>query len=502
MDSLPTELQISIFEYLRKRELLSSALVCRAWRDVAWDQVMWRTFIIRLSGLLEALFNIVIWDVTDGLNGQNSDFIPLISDSNRLLAITAKATRIQLDVMLVDSLVKALLEIADSVPGKVLFPALHTLDCYLFETPHSEVAHTVFAGSPIRNILISGIHLEEPTVAPRRLLSGLLATHPQLQNVTANENYLPAIASIRSPEFWQLPDLRSLGYNGYFAYEEWAKLIQECPNLNEVQLTGNTSRPIPPNPPSVFAPLLHRLNLVDFWSYDLTIAILESTDAPQLIALSAKIQPQGLNGKMEHPSPTRARSTFRLLAERSQNLESLTLNTSIELGVTILTAFRSLRRLRITDSYPGCQLDDRGVESLCRSLPNLKEFHLDYSPSRFVDGDYARITPKSFGFFVKHCTFLTYLGLPVTATESDDFVGCILTDLAAFGENLTYLELTTLTLFARRTNDFVSFLVVQCPKLVGLHISRVKVVDRQVSDLILKQIAANMVDSFLGQVVL
>lgn len=406
-----------------------------------------------------------------------------------------------MDVMLVDSLVKALLEIADSVPGKVLFPELRTLDCYLFETPHSELAHTVFAGSPIRSIWISGISVEEPTVTPRRLLSGLLATHPQLQNVAATDNYLPANASIRSPEFWQLPDLRSLSYHGCFAYEEWTKLIQACPNLNEVRLAGNTFRPIPPNPPFVLVPSLHRLNLVDFWSYDLTIAILESTDAPQLIALSAKIQPQGLNGKMEHPSATRTRATFRLLAERSQHLESLTLNTSIELGVTILTAFRSLTRLRITDSYPGCQLDDRGVESFCRSLPNLKEFHLDYSP-RFGSGGYARITPKSFGSFVKHCTVLTYLGLPVTATESDDFVGSILIDLVAFGENLTYLELTTLTLFAGRTKDFVSFLVVQCPKLVGLHISRVEIADREVSDFISEHMAGNMVDSFLDQVVL
>ncbi|KAG9048495.1 hypothetical protein FS837_012751 [Tulasnella sp. UAMH 9824] len=500
MDSLPLELKIAVFKHLRKADLLSSALVCRAWRDVAWDEVLWRTFSIRFSGLLEALIDPALWSATNGLNDQNHDFTPLTSDSNRFPTVAAKAARIDLDVTIVDSLAKVMSELASSAPGKVLFPALHTLDCGEFDDkPQGELAHTVFTGSPIRRISIDGGPFEGGTVYSRRLLTSLLVAHPQVQEVTAFQDRLPATVGI--PEFWLLPNLLSLTYSGFISYGEWAKVIQECRVLNEVRLAGYTRQPIPLNPPSISTRSLRRLNLRESSSFELNIAILESTDAPHLMALDVGVAPyceeeeEDAEEEAEHPSASRARSAFRLLAKRSQKLKSLVISTSIKLGAEILAAFSSLTRLRISDSTLGCQLDDSGVELLCRSLPNLGEFYLSYWPHS-EDGGHTKITPKSLGYFSRHCQDLTSLGLPVTATKPEDFVGSILTELVAFREKFQRLEFTTLTLLADRTKDFVSFLIVQCPRLTLLAIHRLGIPDREVSDLTREDMEFEIEDAY------
>lgn len=174
----------------------------------------------------------------------------------------------------------------------------------------------MFAGSPIKHIQINGGRIEEATVASRNLLSRLLAAHTQIQEVTAFENSLPE--SVGVPEFWRLPNLRSLAYSGFISYEEWVKVIQECPVLNEVQLIGHTRCPVPRNPPAIHTLSLRRLNLVEFASFDLTIAILESIDAPHLMALDFDVEAPREFGEGEHPSADRARSALRLLAKRSQ----------------------------------------------------------------------------------------------------------------------------------------------------------------------------------------
>ncbi|KAG9048496.1 hypothetical protein FS837_012752 [Tulasnella sp. UAMH 9824] len=436
--------------------------------------------------------------MTTGLNGQNNDFTPLTSDSNRFLALAAKAIRIILEITLVDSLVKFISEIAASAPGKVLFPALHTLDFGEFEDePQGDFAHTVFTGSPIRRISIDGGPFEESTVYSRILLTSLLAAHPQIQEFTVLQDHAPARVAI--PEFWMLPNLHSSAYSGFISYGEWAKVIQGCRALNEVRLAGDTRQPVPLNPSSISTRSLRRLNLGEFWSIELNIAILESTDAPHLMALDIDIAPirEEEEEEAEHPSATRARAAFRLLAKRSQNMKSLVLSTSVKLGAEILGAFSSLRSLRIFDDIPGCQLDDSGVESLCRSLPNLREFHLVYDHGSYSeDGDYAKITPKSFGSFSRRRQDLTYLGLPITATKPEDFVGSILTELVAFREKFQRLEFTTLILLADRMRDFVSFLIFQCPKLTVLVIERLEIADREISDSILADMEDELKDAY------
>ncbi|KAG8898836.1 hypothetical protein FRC01_010748, partial [Tulasnella sp. 417] len=495
MEGLPPELKIAIFEHLRKRDLLSSALVCRAWRDLAWDKVMWRTFPIRSSGLLEALFGVEeswwkvavrtnlsdlgLWHITNDLNGQNRDSIPPASDSNRFLAVAAKTGSIRLDVTLIDRFVNLMMDVANSAPGKILFPALHTLDCGEFKEPQGDFAHTVFAGSPIKKIWIDGGHCEKTAIAARRLLSSLLEAHPQLQHVTACEGNMPE--GRRIPEFWRLTDLRSLYYEGNITLEEWIKLIQECPRLNKVTIEANIPDASPPNPGPHLAPSLRRLSITEFALLDPAISMLETIEAPHLEALDFDTQLEPLDGATEQRSASRARSAFRLLAERSKNLESLMLVAWIEIGVENLVAFRSLRRLQVTDRTPGCQLDDSGMDSLCRSLPNLREFYLEYTPPHGTERNHAKTTPKSLGSFSRHCKDITYLGLPVTATNPNDFVGSILTELVAFREILERLVLSALILPRDRTKDFVSFLTVQCPKLTYLDIFDVQISDQLVS---------------------
>ncbi|KAG8961916.1 hypothetical protein FRC00_010883, partial [Tulasnella sp. 408] len=489
MNSLPLEIQIAIFEHLYQEDnLLSSALVCRAWRDVAWDMVMWRSCMIRLSSLLEALFGDENpWEIS------YRDFVSLPSDSNRFLALAAKVAWIELDGTLVDSVVKVMLEVARSAPGEILFPALHRLDCGSLEKhPQGDFAHTVFAGSPIRTIWIDGGHVEEATVASRKLLTSLLTAHPQVQNVTVHGGHPPK--SVGIPEFWRLPNLRSLAYSGCVAYEEWTKFIQECPMLNVVRLVGDTRDPVPPNPPSISARSLRRLNLEYFTSFDLTIAILESIDARDLMELDVRAAPDRENTVAEHPSAERARSAFRVLAKRSQHLESMTVNASIKLGAEILAVFSSLRDLTITDRTPGCQLDDDGVELLCRSLRNLRKFHLTYYPH--PEDREANITPKSFGSFSRHCQDLTDLGIPVTATNPEDFVGPILTELMPFRENLKSLTFEPLLAASDCTGDIISFLIVQCPHLTDLDMSSLEIVDLEVPNYILRNLAREMEHSY------
>ncbi|KAG8926927.1 hypothetical protein FRC01_008204 [Tulasnella sp. 417] len=492
MDSLPLELKIAIFEYLRKEDLLSSALVCRAWRDIAWDKVMWQTFMIRSSGLLE----VILGKEDEWWKVVNGDFIPLTSDSNRFLAVAAKTRSIDLDVTLVDSFVNVLMDVAESAPGKVLFPSLHTLDWGEFEEPQGDIAHTVFAGSPIKKIRIDGGYFESTAVPARRTLSSFLEAHPQLQDVTAYEGNLPKGNGI--PEFWQLKDLRSLNYQGWITLEEWIKLIQECPRLNDVRLDGFIPDVIPPNPGLHLAPALRRLTLGEDASFDLTVSILESIEAPHLIALDFDAEPDRLDGRTEHPSESRARSAFRLLAQRSRDLKSLNFNTMLVLRAEVLAAFSSLRRLRVREYTPGCQLDDSSVELLCRSLPQLWEFHWSY-----FDEDYAKITPKSFGSFARHCPDLAHLALPVTATRPEDFAGSTLRGLVAFRETLRRLEFIPLTLLADHTKDFVSFLIVQCPNLTKLDISELNIADREIPSSALIHMQYDMRDAyFQAQLVL
>lgn len=187
------------------------------------------------------------------------------------------------------------------------------------------------------------------------------------------------------------------------------------------------------------------------------------------------------NGVVEHPSADRARSAFPLLAKRSQQVESLAVNASIKLGAEVLAAFSSLKRLKITDNSPNCQLDDNGVELLCRSLRNLRTFHLSYYRHYEDTTGCAKITPKSLGSFSRHCQDLTDLGLPITATKPEDFVGPVLTEMVAFRESLRQLEFAPLVLPADRATDFVSFLIVQCPKLTRLDMYRLEITDPEIS---------------------
>lgn len=302
-------------------------------------------------------------------------------------------------------------------------------------------------------------------------MSSLLATQPKVQAVHANEVNLPEGFGIL--EVWQLPELRSLDYCGYISYAEWTKIIQQCPKLSDVAFTEWSRRPsIPQNLTPLPAPSLLRLKLAEFWSFTLSTAIMQSIKAPHLKALDLDVASES-----QHEE---ARSAFHLLAECSPHLESLTLRTRIKLGVENLAAFRSLRCLHLVDGTTICELDDSDVESLCRDLPNLLEFHLD-CPAISFRGDYVKTTPKSLNSFARHCRDLISLALPVTATNPEDFVGSILTELEAFGENLSSLEFTTLALLASQTKDFVSFLLVQCPELTDLKIRVLKITDRQIS---------------------
>ncbi|KIO33734.1 hypothetical protein M407DRAFT_229575 [Tulasnella calospora MUT 4182] len=491
MDSLPPELRIAVFEHLRKGDLISSALVCRAWRDVAWDEVMWRTFMIRLSGILKALSGKRGLRVTE-----NTNFIPLPSNLHRFLGVAAKTTSIHLDITLADSLVKKLLEIADLTPGKLLFPSLSRLDCG--STPQHDLAHNLFVGSPIRNISIGRGGSKRYAVASRQLLSNLLATQPQVQVIVANELDLPEGLGI--PQFWRLPELCSLTYCGHITYEEWTDLIQGCPQLNAVVLKGDARGTIPPNPNTLSAPSLRQLNLAEFTSFDLTIAIMESIDAPHLIALNFEATPRHRAEELEHSSANRARSAFRLVAERSQRLDYLTVSTSIKLGVKFQAAFCSLRTLNVVDWPPGYQLDDSDVELLSCSLPNLRRFHLEYAFPYLVSKEEIKTTPRALNSFARHCTNLTHLGLPLSATKPRDFVGRILTELVAFRENFKHLVLPILDLRADLTEQFVSFLIVQCPRLTDIEIT-LRIVDRQVSLLDLYNIQQKIERTyFQGQV--
>ncbi|KAG8926926.1 hypothetical protein FRC01_008203 [Tulasnella sp. 417] len=474
MESLPLKLKVLVFGNLRKDDLLSSALVCRAWRGVAWDEVMWKTFTIRLSGLLETLLGENdLYDIDD------DDIIPFISSSDPkgFLAVAAKATSIRLDVALFENLIKALSDVANSAPGNILFPVLHTLDWGEFDEPPADLAHTLFTGSPIKRIRWDGGHFEGTSVASRKLLSSLLLAHPQIQDVAAIEDHRPE--STGTPEFWRLPDLRSLRYDGRISYEEWTKLIQGCPKLDRLELKGCSRASNPTNRDPLLAPSLRELTLPDFWSSDLTIAILGSTNAPHLRALYLDGEARRLKEEKEHPNASRARTALRMVAERSKRLEILYVQTSIELGVEFLAAFSSLKRLRVTDTTPDYQMNDSDIESLCPSLPLLSNFDLYCSLPR--DGDCPKITPKSFGSFARHCKQLASLGLPVAATNPEDYAGSILTELVPFGENLKHLSLTTLAILADRQRDFVSFLIVQCPKLTSLSFFIFKITDQKVS---------------------
>ncbi|KAG8954866.1 hypothetical protein FRC04_010349 [Tulasnella sp. 424] len=461
MYSLPPEIQIAIFEQLYKKDLVSSALVCRAWRQVAWDYVRWQSCTIRITGLLQVLI---------GENSSESiderDIKPSTSDSNRFLGLAAKVISIRLDKTLANSLARVLLEIASSAPAKVLFPALSTLDCG--GRPQDDLVYNLFTGSPIKRIWISGVERGKTTSDSRRLLSSLLATQSQVQFVTADEMTLPGLGS---PEFWQLPELVSFEYKGHFAPDNWAEIIQKCPKLESVTLKGTPLGSNPPTLPSSSAPALRWLDMEFFESFELTILILESTSMPRLTTLVLDLRHETRLDAVEHPWAPRARSAFRLLAERSQRLESLALDTSVRLGVEILGAFRTLRTLNIVDRTAGCQLDDRDVESLCRSLPSLKIFHLEYKLSEYFAGENnAKITPRSLGCFARHCTDLEYLGLPISATDPEDFVGPILAELVPFRGTLEHLALTPITLDSKRAEYFVSFLLIQCPKLTRLDV--------------------------------
>ncbi|KAG8894344.1 hypothetical protein FRC01_013020, partial [Tulasnella sp. 417] len=199
--------------------------------DVAWDEVMWKTFTIRLSGLLETLLGENdLYDIDD------DNVIPIISssDPNEFLAMAAKATSIRLDVALFGKLIKALSGVSNSAPGKILFPLLHTLRWVEFDELLGSLAHTVFTGSPIKRIVLYGGRFKETTFVSRRLLSSLLLAHPKIQDVHAIEDGLRK--SIGMPEFWRLPYLRSLIYYGHIASEEWIKIIQGCPHLDGVEL--------------------------------------------------------------------------------------------------------------------------------------------------------------------------------------------------------------------------------------------------------------------------
>ncbi|KAG8926928.1 hypothetical protein FRC01_008205 [Tulasnella sp. 417] len=399
------------------------------------------------------------------LIGQYSDFIPCGSGSNQFLDVAAKVTSVRLDKTLVNNLIKALLEVGKSIPGRILFPALSALDCG--GIPQDDLVTSLFAGSPIKTIAISGGDWGKTAPESRMLISKLFATQSQVQFLAADELTTPGLGS---PEFWLLPGLRSLAYKGHLTFGDWANLIQNCPDLDSIAFEGSALGSNLPSPAPLHAPSLRRLDLTAFESPDIVLFILESTNAPQLTALDLFLDLEPEHTAVEHPSTSRLRAAFRVLSERGCCLESLALGTSINLGGETLAAFRRLKSLDIRDWTSSCQLDDGDIDLLCHSLTELRRFYLEYNLFRSASTVYANITPRSFGSFARHCTELTYLGLPVTAANPDDFIDTSFTELVPFRNNLRDLALTPLTLFVDKTNDFVSFLLVQCPNLGRLDI--------------------------------
>ncbi|KAG9048497.1 hypothetical protein FS837_012753 [Tulasnella sp. UAMH 9824] len=458
MDSLPVELRNIVFQQLGKTDLFSSALTCRAWRDVAWNSVMWRTLTIRVSGLLEILFG------EDSFRGkENGDLIPPVSDPNRFLGVAAIIHSLKLNVSLGNGLIKVLLDIAGSTPEKVLFLRLSTLDCG--EHWQDDLVQSLFIGSPIRKIVVSWDGKEESLKHSRRLLSSLLKTQPQVRYIDAGARIMMGLTT---QELLSLPELCTLDCYWNLTYERWANLIQKCPKLERLSWHGYARGTIPTDLTSIPAPSLRWLHLDQFGSWDVPISVLESTNAHRLENLNLRLLPASQNDATEDPTTTRARHAFRLLAERSQQLESLTLKTSIKFGAESLALFRSLRTMRITDHSPGCQLDDEGVELLCHSLPSLETFNFHYINDN-QDGD-AKMTPKSLKSLTRHCRNLTDLGLSLTATDAESLAGPVITELVPFGSGLKSLKLAPLTLPKKHVDDFVSFLLSLCPSLAVLEI--------------------------------
>ncbi|KAG8954870.1 hypothetical protein FRC04_010353 [Tulasnella sp. 424] len=366
MTALSPELWLIILECLGLADLRIAGQVCWTWHQWAFN-IWWRSHPVPLKDVIsllepQRLQNVYRYAIVES----SRDSVDI------LFNLTAKITTIVIDSVVDVDAIPLLKDLVASSPSKALFPALRSLE-YAVEAAYSDI-NEIITGSRLKKIIIRSTPYDEIDGLPQ--IFQAFQHHQDLEELD--------LAGDRAFDFSQVdqvpwpPRLRRLHFNGVWTFRSWKELVERCVKLHHAKLGFNSLQPFVPEnaQPTITAYNLGVLDLDDVHHSHRTLLILRRTEMPELKELSFKLGEDA----MQEGTEDEVEEAMRVLGEKSPKLGRLRVETWIPLETELLSKFRGLETLHISnqagEAWPWVYWDE-DIEIIARSMPRIDatEFH-------------------------------------------------------------------------------------------------------------------------------
>ncbi|KAG8978710.1 hypothetical protein FRC05_009983 [Tulasnella sp. 425] len=413
MTALSPELWLIILECLGLADLRIAGQVCWTWHQWAFN-IWWRSHPVPLKDVISLLEPQRLQNVNTG------NYVLLvyvyryaIVESSRdsvdiLFNLTAKITTIVIDSVVDVDAIPLLKDLVASSPSKALFPALRSLE-YAVEAAYSDI-NEIITGSRLKKIIIRSTPYDEIDGLPQ--IFQAFQHHQDLEELD--------LAGDRAFDFSQVdqvpwpPRLRRLHFNGVWTFRSWKELVERCVKLHHAKLGFNSLQPFVPEnaQPTITAYNLGVLDLDDVHHSHRTLLILRRTEMPELKELSFKLGEDA----MQEGTEDEVEEAMRVLGEKSPKLGRLRVETWIPLETELLSKFRGLETLHISnqagEAWPWVYWDE-DIEIIARSMPRLAHLRLLGLLTHWEPG----ATMVALDSLAIHCKQLHTLAIGIDATE-------------------------------------------------------------------------------------
>ncbi|KAG8849807.1 hypothetical protein FRB96_000630 [Tulasnella sp. 330] len=442
------EVFLEILSRLSAKDLMASALVCRAWLTPAID-TKWRTQAIRLSRLLSQLAPLVDeTNITDSTWRIMLDFEEITRECWMcfLENYSNKVTSLETDIALHTDSLEVLKKLQEKFGGR-LGSRLRTLDARRFKYRDSHFP-------PLFNLLLGPNQLEI-------MLPIFTSTETVVDLITMIKHRAPgmtklATASIyRSIDYSGFSRLRSISHLGIFSASDYISL-SNCQDLQILHIDEFMLTKWPPIQPLTALPTFPSLNELRAYLYspELEDAIVQSI-TPRLRTLTFKY----FNRKLDVPDLNR-------FLQRCILLDDLEIKVNVPRNELAKMGHENVRRLHMENwEYMSHDSRDNEFNWIGSSFPKVQELTLGcggHLRKRSEWGILASLVPV--------CSHLEILTLPLHVIS---FALSKATSLNTPPlQSLTTLRLQTIQIRATVVDEFTRYLATLCPNVLIFEVDK------------------------------
>ncbi|KAG8954869.1 hypothetical protein FRC04_010352 [Tulasnella sp. 424] len=435
MTALPLELWLIILECLGLADLRIARQVCRTWHQWAF-KIRWRSHPVPLQDIIslqEPLEPIPKKRLKEcyrstilGSSRPSRDSVYI------LFNIAARITTIVINSVIDVDAIPLLKGLVASSSSKALFPALRSVE-YAVEAAYSDI-NEIITGSRLKKIIIRSTPYDEIDGLPQ--IFQAFQHHQDLEELD--------LAGDRAFDFSQVDQvpwplqLRRLHFNGVWTFRSWKELVERCVELRHAKVGFYSREPsaLEDMQSTITARNLGVLDLDDVRHSHRALLILRRTEMPELRELSFKLGEDAL----QEGTDDEVEEALRVLGEKSPKLGRLRVETWVPLETELLSKFRGLETLQISnqagEAWPWVYWDE-DIEIIARSMPRLAHLRLPGLTHREPGTTMAALDSLA-----THCKRLHTLAIGIDATEfhfHEDVV-------TPFGKTLTSMTFLPLRL--------------------------------------------------------